>query len=66
MEKLSQHISRMMTTEAGEGSVHISKQFGRKSPFTTPTKGSNSLNNFVTKALKLDFPLFDGKDDLTI
>ena len=66
MEKLSQHIFGLMTTEAGEGLFHISKQFWRKSPFATPTKGSSSLNNFVTEALNLDFPRFDGKDDLTI
>ena len=66
MKKLSQQISGMMATEAGEGSFQISKQSGRKSPFATPVKGSSSLNNFFTKTLKLDFPQFDGNDEPTI
>ena len=55
MEKISQQISGMMTTEAGEGSFQISKQSGRKSPFATPVKGSSSLNNFFYEDLKIGF-----------
>ena len=58
IEKLSQQLYGMMGIEAGEGSFQISKQSGRKSPFATLVKGSSSLNNFVTKTLKLDFPWF--------
>ena len=66
IEKLSQQIYGMMGTEASEGSFQILKQPGRKSPFATLVKGSNSLNNFVMKTLKLDFPWFDGNDDPSI
>ena len=62
MERLSQQISGKLLAEMGENSDNRFK--GQREHHSSPRTGG-SLNNFVPRTIKLDFPKYEGRDDPT-
>ncbi|KAK2655599.1 hypothetical protein Ddye_008651 [Dipteronia dyeriana] len=61
VERLSQQISGKQTIEIGETSTNNGCKFR-----VTNSKGSGLHKQFRPRPVKLDFPRYDGKDDLTM
>ncbi|KAL5736874.1 hypothetical protein ACOSQ2_031662 [Xanthoceras sorbifolium] len=65
LEKLSQQITGKTTQEMGETSTLNPQPSGNRHFYAPPLKNTSSLSSFIPKMVELDFPRYDGMDDLT-